>query len=78
MRICPTHVVRRALGLLGVAAAAAVVLIVNDVALMTARAVCTGLAATNTTNYGFFVQLARHGRSWNFREGLGHPTLVAA
>ncbi len=76
MRSYRADVLGRALGLLGVAAAAVVVLIVSDVPYTIARALYTGLAAN--TNYGYVVDLLRHGRSWNFREGLDRPALVAA
>lgn len=58
-------------GLLGFAAATALVLAVGDVSYAVARAVYSGIAAANTTNYTYCVHLIRHGRSWNFRQGIG-------
>ncbi len=58
-------------GLLGFTAAAALALALSDMSYAVARALYSGIAAANTTNYTYYVHVIRHGRSWNFLQGIG-------
>jgi hypothetical protein len=62
----------RGLAVLAAAVALAGVAAVSDVPYTLARAAFTGFAAANmSANYGYFLHVIRHGRSWHLRAGLG-------
>jgi hypothetical protein len=62
---------RKGLTLIAGVIAIAVGLVVSDVPYSIARAICSGFAAANITNYSYYLHVIRHSRSWNFREGFG-------
>jgi hypothetical protein len=68
---------RKGLTLLAVAIAIPVTLVVSDVSYLLARSIWTGFASANVTNYGFYLHVVRHGRSWNFLEGISRRTQYA-
>jgi hypothetical protein len=65
---------RRGLTLIAGAVAIAVGLVVSDVPYSVARAICSGIAAANITNYSYYLHVVRHIRSWHFLEGFGRRT----
>lgn len=68
---------RTCLTLLAVVIAIPVTLVVHDVAYSLARSIWTGFASANVTNYGFYLHVVKHTRSWNFLEGIGRRTQYA-
>ena len=68
---------RKGLTLIAGAIAIAVGLVVSDVPYSVARAICSGFAAANITNYSYYLHVIRHSRSWNFLEGFGPRTAPA-
>ena len=62
----------RSVSLLAAAIAIAVTVVVGEVPYSIARTVCSGFAAANMSvaNYGYYLQVIRHGRFWNFAEGF--------
>jgi multidrug transporter EmrE-like cation transporter len=68
---------RICLTLLAVVIAIPVTLVVHDVAYSLARSIWTGFASANVTNYGFYLHVVKHTRSWNFLEGIGRRTQYA-
>jgi hypothetical protein len=63
--------------LVAVVIAIPVTLVVHDVAYSLARSIWTGFASANVTNYGFYLHVVKHTRSWNFLEGIGRRTQYA-
>lgn len=68
---------RKGVTLIAAAIAIAVGLFVSDVPYSVARAICSGFAAANITNYSYYLHVIRHSRSWNFQEGLRRRTAPA-
>jgi hypothetical protein len=68
---------RTCVTLLAVVIAIPVTLVVHDVAYSLARSIWTGFASANVTNYGFYLHVVKHTRSWNFLEGIGRRTQYA-
>jgi multidrug transporter EmrE-like cation transporter len=68
---------RTCVTLLAVVIAIPVTLVVHDVAYSLARSIWTGFGSANVTNYGFYLHVVKHTRSWNFLEGIGRRTQYA-
>lgn len=68
---------RTCLTVLAVVIAIPLTLGVSDVAYSLARSIWTGFASANVTNYGFYLHVVKHTRSWNFLEGISRRTQYA-